>query len=122
MQMLAPNRDGRHQLLSCEQDSSSHLARMNPSHVLALQRPRSAAAICRRWAATGNSVSHSVDSLGLNPVVGCAAGSWDGPVGCGAGALIGTLTDAVAVGAALSTSGDADKSEDASRDLVGRKN
>ncbi|MDZ4021612.1 RHS repeat-associated core domain-containing protein [Pseudomonas sichuanensis] len=62
-----------------------------------------------------------VDPLGLNPVVGCAAGSWAGPLGCGAGALIGTLAGAVAVGAVLSTSGDTAKSEDADRDLIGRK-
>lgn len=30
------------------------------------------------------------DANGLNPGAGCLAGSWGGPVGCGAGALIGT--------------------------------
>ncbi len=32
-----------------------------------------------------------VDPSGLNPGAGCIAGSWAGPAGCGAGALIGTI-------------------------------
>ncbi|MCG8295573.1 RHS repeat-associated core domain-containing protein [Pseudomonas entomophila] len=70
--------------------------------------------------ASGNPLRY-VDPLGLNPVVGCAAGSWAGPVGCGAGALIGTLAGAVAVGAVLSTSGDTAKSSEVVLDKAGNK-
>lgn len=37
---------------------------------------------------SGNAVKY-IDPLGLNPVAGCVAGAWGGPVGCGTGAAIG---------------------------------
>lgn len=47
------------------------------------------------------------DPLGLNPGVGCVAGSWAGPVGCGVGAAIGTaVMGGVALAAILSKPGD----------------
>ncbi|UVK80973.1 DUF6531 domain-containing protein [Pseudomonas sichuanensis] len=70
--------------------------------------------------ASGNPLRY-VDPLGLNPVVGCAAGSWAGPVGCGSGALIGLLAGGVAVGAILSTSGDEAKSNEVVLDKAGNK-
>jgi RHS repeat-associated protein len=38
----------------------------------------------------GNPLRYS-DPQGLNPVAGCVVGAWAGPVGCGAGALVGGL-------------------------------
>ncbi|MFO0515554.1 MAG: hypothetical protein ACK5ZW_00475, partial [Betaproteobacteria bacterium] len=46
------------------------------------------------------------DPLGLNPGVGCLAGAWAGPLGCGVGAGIGTaIMGGVALAAILSTPG-----------------
>ena len=43
----------------------------------------------------------------MNSGVGCVAGSWAGPVGCGVGAAIGTVVmGGVALAAILSTPGD----------------
>jgi len=47
--------------------------------------------------AAGNPNRYS-DPRGLNPAIGCVAGAWAGPVGCGVGATVGT---AVAGGIAL---------------------
>ena len=53
-----------------------------------------------------NPLSYS-DPLGLNPAVGCLAGAWAGPIGCGVGAGIGTaIMGGVALAAILSTPGD----------------
>ncbi|AOL07755.1 hypothetical protein WI95_28290 [Burkholderia contaminans] len=71
--------------------------------------------------AFGNPLTY-MDSMGLNPAVGCAAGAWaGGPIGCGAGALIGTLVGGVAVTAILSTPGDTAISDNDIRDKAGRK-
>ncbi|MGH8694124.1 MAG: RHS repeat domain-containing protein, partial [Burkholderiales bacterium] len=52
------------------------------------------------------------DPLGLNPGVGCLAGAWAGPLGCGVGAGIGTaIMGGVALAAILSTPGDTTKPE-----------
>jgi hypothetical protein len=57
--------------------------------------------------ASANPLSHT-DPLGLNPGgVGCLAGAWAGPLGCGVGAGIGTaIMGGVALAAILSTPGD----------------
>ncbi|WP_131668269.1 RHS repeat domain-containing protein [Psychrobacter pygoscelis] len=56
----------------------------------------------------GGSPLSLVDPRGLNPAmgVGCAIGSFVGPLGCGAGAAIGGLVGAVATIAILSTPSD----------------
>lgn len=55
------------------------------------------------------------DPLGLNPAVGCVAGAWAGPLGCGAGAAIGTaIVGGAALAAILSTPGDTAKAEQCS--------
>jgi hypothetical protein len=48
----------------------------------------------------------------LNPAVGCVAGAWAGPLGCGIGAGIGTaIMGGAALAAILSTRGDTAKPE-----------
>ena len=55
--------------------------------------------------ANANPLSYT-DPLGLNPGVGCLAGAWAGPLGCGVGAGIGTaIMGGVALAAILSTPG-----------------
>jgi RHS repeat-associated protein len=59
----------------------------------------------------GNPLSFS-DPMGLNPLVGCLAGSWAGPVGCGAGAGIATaITGGLALATIMSIPGDTSKTE-----------
>ncbi|OUM32589.1 hypothetical protein B8W70_07420, partial [Pseudomonas sp. 1239] len=65
--------------------------------------------------ASGNPLGY-VDPLGLNPVAGCVLGSWAGPFGCGAGAIVGAVAGGVAVGAVLTTSGDSAKQSGEIRD------
>jgi RHS repeat-associated protein len=61
--------------------------------------------------AEANPLSYT-DPLGLNPGVGCLAGAWAGPLGCGVGAGIGTaIMGGVALAAILSTPGDTAKPE-----------
>jgi RHS repeat-associated protein len=61
--------------------------------------------------ANANPLSYT-DPLGLNPGVGCLAGAWAGPLGCGVGAGIGTaIMGGVALAAILSTPGDTAKPE-----------
>jgi RHS repeat-associated protein len=61
--------------------------------------------------ANANPLSYT-DPLGLNPGVGCLAGAWAGPLGCGVGAGIGTaIMGGVALAAILSTPGDTTKPE-----------
>jgi RHS repeat-associated protein len=43
------------------------------------------------------------DPYGLNPVAGCAIGSWAGPIGCGVGAVVGS---GIAIGALMAMPGD----------------
>jgi RHS repeat-associated protein len=55
------------------------------------------------------------DPDGLNPGIGCLAGAWAGPVGCGVGAGIGTaIMGGVALAAIMSTSGDTSKTDSCS--------
>ncbi len=56
---------------------------------------------------SGNAVKY-IDPLGLNPVAGCVAGAWGGPVGCGTGAAIGAGI-AIGLGAWATTVIDDDK-------------
>ncbi|WP_353328878.1 hypothetical protein, partial [Chitiniphilus shinanonensis] len=52
------------------------------------------------------------DPEGLNPVAGCIAGVWAGPLGCGVGAAVGTaVVGGIALMTILSTSGDSAKQE-----------
>lgn len=60
------------------------------------------------YAYVENQPTKYIDPNGLNPAVGCALGSWAGPIGCGAGAAIGT---GVALAAILITPGDTTKDE-----------
>jgi RHS repeat-associated protein len=55
----------------------------------------------------GNPLSYT-DASGLNPAAGCLLGSWAGPVGCGAGAAIGT---GVALAAILMVPSDTPKGD-----------
>ena len=55
----------------------------------------------------GNPLTYT-DPLGLNPAMGCALGVWAGPLGCGAGAAIGT---GVALAAILMVPGDTPKDQ-----------
>jgi RHS repeat-associated protein len=64
------------------------------------------------YAAVNNQPTRYTDPDGLNPGVGCIAGAWAGPLGCGVGAAIGTaVMGGVAVLAIMSTPGDTSKSE-----------
>ncbi|WP_131668267.1 RHS repeat-associated core domain-containing protein [Psychrobacter pygoscelis] len=38
-----------------------------------------------------------VDPYGLNPALGCAAGAWAGPIGCGVGAAIGLAINSLGI-------------------------
>jgi RHS repeat-associated protein len=59
----------------------------------------------------GNALRYS-DPRGLNPAVGCIAGAWAGPVGCGVGAAIGTaVVGGLALAAIMSTPGDTPKDD-----------
>lgn len=52
------------------------------------------------------------DLRGLNPAVGCVAGAWAGPLGCGAGAAIGTaIMGGAALAAMMSIPGDTPRAE-----------
>jgi RHS repeat-associated protein len=51
------------------------------------------------------------DPFGLNPVAGCAAGSWGGPLGCGIGAVVGTMVSAAIINAAVRHPTEEDKRE-----------
>ena len=50
------------------------------------------------------------DPMGLNPAVGCLAGSWAGPLGCGVGAGVGIL-GGIALAAMMSTPGETQKTD-----------
>jgi hypothetical protein len=66
--------------------------------------------------ANANPLSYT-DPLGLNPGVGCLAGAWAGPLGCGVGAGIGTaIMGGVALAAILSTPGDTAKEKEQCKD------
>jgi RHS repeat-associated protein len=60
----------------------------------------------------GNPLLYS-DPSGLNPAVGCLAGAWAGPLGCGVGASIGTaIVGGAALLAILGTPGDIAKPDE----------
>src|SRR5690606_29750780 len=73
------------------------------------------------YAYAGNRPLAYTDALGLNPVAGCAAGIWGGPVGCGVGAILGGLLGGAALAAILSVPGDTVQTAPSVTDQAGRR-